>query len=203
MRVECSIGIKVRPFIRDQTREINELNRVYQEGAVWDINYPQPAVSIWKKSLRSGSLLDVGCGSGTNALFLANSGFCVTGIDVSMVAIQLARQRAQLASQDIQFQLMAASHIELIGRVFDSVVESAVYHMLKVQERKIYNRALSKVLRAGGRLLSISLRPHHERFDDRVWKMISQKQGKYDLTGARSERAWVSIYEKRDLPTLH
>lgn len=69
----------------------------------------------------SGSVLEVGCGMGTLALKLAQAGLQVTGLDVSEVALQYARQRAQEAGLQINWQEGFAENIPFADKTFDYV----------------------------------------------------------------------------------
>ena len=66
----------------------------YQQGdAPWDIGRPQPeVVSLAEAGLITGSVLDIGCGTGENALYLAGRGHAVFGLVGSATGIALARQ---------------------------------------------------------------------------------------------------------------
>ena len=66
----------------------------YQDRAPWDIPGPQPAyVALEEAGKIRGSVLDAGCGTGENAMFLASRGHEVWGLDFVPVAIERARPR--------------------------------------------------------------------------------------------------------------
>lgn len=67
----------------------------------------------------SGSVLEVGCGMGTLALKLAQAGYQVTGLDVSDVALQYAKQRAQEAGLPMMWQEGFAENIPFADKTFD------------------------------------------------------------------------------------
>lgn len=68
----------------------------YQSGTPpWDIGRPQPAiVRLAERGAINGAVLDVGCGTGENALYLAGLGLEVTGVDAAPTAIASAREKA-------------------------------------------------------------------------------------------------------------
>ena len=69
--------------------------KAYQGQAPWDIGEPQPEfVRLAESGAIEGTVLDVGCGTGENALYLAARGHDVWGIDFVPKAIELARDKA-------------------------------------------------------------------------------------------------------------
>ena len=66
------------------------------EPLPWDTGTPDPMLVelIEARAITLGRALDVGCGSGTNAIYLAEHGFEVVGVDISPVAIENARAKA-------------------------------------------------------------------------------------------------------------
>jgi SAM-dependent methyltransferase len=113
----------------------------YTDGpAPWDIGRPQPAVTRLELS---GSVLDAGCGTGENALYLAARGLRVLGIDVAETAIALAREKA--AGLDAEFMVADALRLERLGRRFDTVLDSALFHTFDAAERRRYVASLAAV----------------------------------------------------------
>ena len=68
----------------------------YISSPPWDIGHPQPALVelVRNREMRPGRVLDVGCGTGDNSIFLAKSGLSVVGIDIAKGAIGLAKAKA-------------------------------------------------------------------------------------------------------------
>ncbi|RJQ75148.1 class I SAM-dependent methyltransferase [Pseudonocardiaceae bacterium YIM PH 21723] len=120
-------------------------------GVPWDIRDVQPAVVELEAAGRfTGDVLDIGCGLGDNAVFLAGRGHSVTAIDGSSVAIEQARQRA--AGSDIEFAVADATRLTGYEDRFDSVLDSALFHALDQQLRPLYAAALHRATRPGARL---------------------------------------------------
>ena len=71
-------------------------NDSYAEGFLpWDTGRPDPLLTTFVESgrVRQGRTLEVGCGTGTNSLWLAENGFEVLGVDVAPLAVEMARAR--------------------------------------------------------------------------------------------------------------
>ena len=68
--------------------------------------YPWVELAVKEQWWRPGTrLLDLGCGAGTNSLFLARSGFVVSGMDIADGAIAAARERAVKAGLEVDFRV--------------------------------------------------------------------------------------------------
>jgi cyclopropane fatty-acyl-phospholipid synthase-like methyltransferase len=125
---------------------------MYQGQAPWDIAGPQPAVVRLEESAEIlGSVLDAGCGTGENALYLASRGHEVWGIDYVAAAIERARAKAKERGLDAHFQEASALELDRLGRQFDTVIDSGLFHTFGDEERTAYVAGLAKVLRPGGR----------------------------------------------------
>lgn len=69
---------------------------LYERQGQWDIERPQPEiVRLEKDGWIRGQVLDVGCGTADNALFLAEKGYDVWGVDIVVGAIGRARAKAR------------------------------------------------------------------------------------------------------------
>jgi SAM-dependent methyltransferase len=100
----------------------------------------------------SGEVLDIGCGLGDNAIYLASRGHSVTGLDGSPAAIEEARRRAAAAGVTVTFDVADATDLTGYEGRFDTVVDSALYHCLDEDGRQAYVAALYRATRAGARL---------------------------------------------------
>ena len=100
----------------------------------------------------SGDVLDIGCGLGDNAIYLASRGHSVTGLDGSAAAIEEARRRAAGAGVTVTFDVADATELRGYEGRFDTVVDSALYHCLDDDGRQAYIAALYRATRPGARL---------------------------------------------------
>ena len=122
----------------------------------WIIDQAQPDLiaAAEKGEVCGPTVLDVGCGDGNNAIYLASRGFDVTGIDVSAKAISIAKQKASEAEVDVTFITLDALKIGSLGKRFDTVIDIGLFHNLKGDSEQ-YVRALSDVCVSKGQLLML------------------------------------------------
>ena len=124
----------------------------YAGQAPWDIGRPQKAFLDVADQI-AGSILDAGCGTGENALFFAGRGHQVTGIDFLYEPITRAKQKAAERGLAATFLVMDALALKDLPEVFDSVIDSGLFHVFNDDDRRRYVEGLGTVLRPGGRLL--------------------------------------------------
>ncbi|MFI7011518.1 class I SAM-dependent methyltransferase [Streptomyces sp. NPDC050145] len=101
-----------------------------------------------------GRALDLGCGPGRNALFLASRGFEVDAVDLSPVALDWARERDREAGAGVRFvcgDAFGDAGAELVGP-YDLIVDSGCLHHLPPHRRISYLALLDRVLAPGGHL---------------------------------------------------
>jgi SAM-dependent methyltransferase len=100
--------------------------------------------------IRPGRALDLGCGPGRNALYLASAGFEVDAVDLSSAAIDWARQRADEAGAAIRFHQGNAFHLPELTGPYDLVYDSGCFHHLPPHRRISYLAMLDRALARGG-----------------------------------------------------
>jgi cyclopropane fatty-acyl-phospholipid synthase-like methyltransferase len=124
----------------------------YQEASPpWDIGRPQIAFVDLEKHLKIQSpVLDIGCGTGENALFLSEKGYEVVGADYSPTAIQRAKEKAKLRRLSAQFEVRDALKLSEIGRQFPCIIDCGLFHCFSDEDRALFVEQVSKTLTPGG-----------------------------------------------------
>jgi SAM-dependent methyltransferase len=119
--------------------------------APWDIGRPQPAfVRLADSGLLAGRVLDAGCGTGEHTLLAASSGADAVGIDISPLAIELARGKAVARGIEARFEAADVLSLADPGLICDTIIDSGLFHVFDDAGRARYVRSLASVLRPGG-----------------------------------------------------
>lgn len=135
-------------------------NEHYASGNLpWDTGQPDPHLVqlIEAGTIAPGRALEVGCGTGTNALWLASRGFEVLGVDISPLAIAQAQAKAEAAGVRVEFMVLDFLSAELDRGPFDFVFDRGVLHVFdEASDRAQFARQVARMLGAGGRWLSLA-----------------------------------------------
>ncbi|MBI5649688.1 MAG: class I SAM-dependent methyltransferase [Chloroflexi bacterium] len=109
--------------------------------------------------------LDLGCGTGTNAIFLAQRGFAVIGVDFSSHAIATARAKAKRANLAIDFHVADVSRLDFLSDTFDFVLDIGCLHGVDPARRAQSVAHIARLTRPGGvfMLYTFSPRASNER----------------------------------------
>ena len=133
-------------------RDRGHFEAAYAGKAPWDIGKPQGALAE-AVDLVISPVLDAGCGTGENALFLAACGHRVTGIDFVEEAIRRARGKAAERGLTVEFQAKDALAVKAWDRRFATVIDSGLFHVFSDEDRVPYVAGLTHITEPGGRLL--------------------------------------------------
>ncbi|UCG69629.1 MAG: class I SAM-dependent methyltransferase [Thermoplasmata archaeon] len=95
-------------------------------------------------------VLDVGCGAGTDAIYLAKKGCDVTAIDISEEAIGIACKRAEKAGAKVEFIANDFIKVELEDESFDFINDRGCFHHMEPYNRKDFAAKINRVLQMGG-----------------------------------------------------
>lgn len=132
--------------------------RYEQKKTPWDTGRPDShlvrLVSSWPKS--GGRVLEVGCGTGTNAVWLAQQGFQVTGVDISSGAIEQAKQRAGQSGAECCFAAGDFLSQQPEGGPFSLLFDRGCFHCMGTDERRsLFVSQAAACLEPGGLWFSL------------------------------------------------
>ena len=102
---------------------------------------------------RHDRVLDVGCGAGTNVLWLSRQGLRAIGVDVAPGAISVARSRATAGGARAVFELGEATRLPFPSARFGATLDFGCFHTLPFHLRVPYATEVARVLRPGGSFL--------------------------------------------------
>ncbi|KUL30849.1 class I SAM-dependent methyltransferase [Actinoplanes awajinensis] len=108
-----------------------DYDELYRTGtAPWEIGRLQPAIAaLLEHGVRGPRVLDLGCGTGDLAVILARRGYHVTGVDISPVAIEKARAKAD--GLTAKFEVQDATALTLPKAHYDTVFDCGLLHNLQ------------------------------------------------------------------------
>lgn len=132
----------------------DELRARYLSGDVpWDSPLPPPEVIAFAASSPPGRALDLGCGYGRTAIYLAEREWDVDGVDFVAEALDVARRRAQAKGVAVQFHLAAIPELRFLAPPYDLAVDVGCGHALESPGLANYHQELKRLLRPGALFL--------------------------------------------------
>lgn len=125
------------------------------------VDVPDENLVEWVEAGRiaPGRALDLGCGNGRNARFLARNGFTVDAVDQSASAIAWARERSVLSSVPIHFTHASVFDLAIEADTYGLVYDAGCFHHIAPHRRTEYIARVSGALRVGGRFGLTCFRP--------------------------------------------
>ena len=119
----------------------------------WDTGTSPPELLSYLQSHLPGRALDLGCGTGTNAITIAKHGWQVTGIDFARPAVQRGRKKASHAGVEVDLQVGDVTQLNHLDWEFDLILDIGCFHSLNRPERQRYIENLGRLLSPGGHFL--------------------------------------------------
>ena len=117
----------------------------------WDSGIVPPELQEYIRSHPPGRAIDLGCGTGTNVLALAQSGWQVSGVDFVPRAISIAKQKLKKANQQADLRVGDVTNLSGFAGPFDFALDIGCFH--GVPEKAAYLRELDRLLAPGGHWL--------------------------------------------------
>lgn len=190
-----------------------------RQGAWWDAFYadrarpvpffcsaPDESLVAWVEAghIRPGHALDLGCGTGRNAVYLARAGFDVDAVDYSHEAVAWATQRA--AEADVAMRLHQASvfDVPITPGSMDLVVDGGCFHHLAPHRRDDYIALVAGALKPGGQLAMTCFRPEGGSglSDEQVYERRTLAGG-LGYTEAQLRALWSGALDIIELRPMH
>jgi SAM-dependent methyltransferase len=139
-------------------REGIDFAQRYATGQIpWDSGIPDEELVrvLDTGKLKGRTVLEFGCGTGTNAVELARRGFQVTAVDLVEQAVQSARDKARRANVSVEFRVGNVLN-DGVGGPYDILFDRGVYHGLRLDDLKGFQEMLRRVTRPGSWWLSLA-----------------------------------------------
>jgi SAM-dependent methyltransferase len=189
-------------------RRTEDFDALYAGTPPWDIGRPQPAfLALAEAGAVRGRVLDVGCGTGEHVLMAAGLGLEATGVDAAATAIDAAKGKARDRGLTARFLVWDALRLAALGELFDTVLDSGLFHVFQDDDRPRFVDGLRAVLRPGGRYLMLCFSDRQPgawgprrvtqaeiraSFDD-GWRVDSIEPARFDVTiDPNGALAWLA-----------
>jgi cyclopropane fatty-acyl-phospholipid synthase-like methyltransferase len=173
----------------------------------WDtkITPPEVVALVEGEILPPGRTLDLGCGTGTNSIYLAHRGWETVGVDFSAVAIRRARRKARRAKVDCRFYQADVTHLSFLkdNGPFDLTLDIGCLHSIPEENWTRYATGVAQLARPGGlyMLYAFTTCSDHPSprgvTPDQVRSLfdpaftVERQEGGNDPTGPRSAWYWL------------
>jgi 2-polyprenyl-3-methyl-5-hydroxy-6-metoxy-1,4-benzoquinol methylase len=122
--------------------------RYIEKDTPWDSGKPSTELQrlVSEGKVKPGRVLELGCGTGTNAIFLASLGFEVTAVDLSLTALERAREKAREAKVTVNFIQADVTALPDLGGPFPFVFDRGTYHVVRTVNLSGFQKMLAKVV---------------------------------------------------------
>jgi SAM-dependent methyltransferase len=187
--------------------------RLYATGDTpWDTGRPNPEILrvVEAGGLPGPTLLEFGCGTGTNAIELARRGYRVTAVDLVEIAVEKAREKARRAGVTVDLRQGDLTQLDL-GGPYDALLDSGVYHGIRQRDLEGFHRVLERVTRPRTRWLSLAGNAREpsahgppvvteaeiRRELEPLFRIVELREFRWDLRPDLQPLAWSILMERR------
>jgi len=147
--------------------------RYWRKQTPWDTQITPPEVMAFLEKSAPGRALDLGCGTGTNAVTLSQHGWQVTGVDFSPKAIAAARKKASRKNLQIVFYIGSVADLDFLSGPYDYALDIGCLFSLKSQDRHKYAAGLIRMLPPGARYMLYAWLPQTRH--GRKWGIAAEE----------------------------
>ena len=174
----------------------------------WVINEPQPElIKAHEEGYIVGTdIIDIGCGSGDNSIYLASKGFNVTGVDVSPKAVSISTKKAKANNVVVDFVALDAFKLSKLNKKYDMVIDYGLLHQFDGPNLSKYIESIASISKNQSKLLlqcfsdqndqkekfgpRLISKPEIERIFSHKWKMEWIYPAVYKSTKNVNYKAW-------------
>lgn len=181
----------------------------------WDtgVTPPEVVALIEGGGVPPGRALDVGCGTGTNSIYLARHGWEVVGVDLSAVAVRRARRKARRAGVGCRFYRADVTDLSFLSGPFDLALDIGCLHGVPQKGWERYAEGLARLVRPGGLYMLYAFAPRPDRpiprgiAPEEVRRLftpafsIERREGGEDPSGPPSAWYWMRRRDDRTVAT--
>lgn len=175
-----------------------------KEALPWDTGEPAPELTEFFSQLDSppGRVLEIGCGSGTNAIWMAEKGSSVVATDVSPTAISMAKGKCE--GRDLSVEFLVSDIMKsppVYADSVDFVFDRGVYHVMAPEDRELFVSRVADALATDGYWLCLAGNADQLRAPDQDGPPQMKAS---DLIDSVENRFEVHLLERStfELPTL-
>lgn len=189
----------------------------YETGVTpWELDRPDTHLvhMIKAERIAPAKALDIGCGTGSNVMWLARQGFDVTGVDFSEKAILKAKEKSDSTREQSRFLVMDFLGEDAISRDFAFAFDRGCFHSFdEKNDRKQFACNVGRHLKKNGIWFSIIGNSDGEPMDDGpptrsalevvsavdpFFEILHLKADRFDSTREKPARCWLCLMRKRE-----
>lgn len=200
-------------WLRRENRNLDEIYLKHNLAEIpWHYDRPDKELIelIDTEKIKPCSALDVGCGAGTDAIYLALKGFTVTAIDVSNEAIKIGEERADNKGVKVYFIAGNFLEIQLEKDGFRFINDRGCFHQIHPFERPAFARKINELLKSKGYyyLRCWSDKEESDKGPHKISKDVIQSifskyfdvvEIRYFRFGGKSARGYACFMKKRNV----
>jgi 2-polyprenyl-3-methyl-5-hydroxy-6-metoxy-1,4-benzoquinol methylase len=194
----------------------DHFREAYEEGsAPWDIGKPDFNLvqTVTTTPIAPCKALEIGCGTGDNAIWLSQQNFTVVGVDSAEIAIEKAREKAAQANVTCSFAVRNILKDHVDGAPFGFALDRGCFHTIRSsKDRRRFAEHVHGLLEEGGLWLSLIGNADEQRLTEGppkrtardivsgvepYFEILSLVSSHFETLLPAPPRAWVCLMRKR------
>ncbi len=197
----------------------DERYKAGKDALPWDTGIPAPELVEYFDSLNSPPkrVVEIGCGTGTNAIWMAQQGSKVIAIDISSTAIDVAQAKGKASNVDVDFRVLDILEKSPVTKAsVDFVFDRGVYHVMLPEQRQLFINRIAEVLDKNGYWLCLTGNadevrdpetegPPQLKASDLVdnieekFELHQLERASFILPNGKSHLAWKALFRKKNV----